>query len=567
MIELATATSYMSIDDVNKKLNEGLENIFKSERFQDLLNVMSRFHHYSFNNAMLIAIQKPEATMVQGFRGWQELGRHVLKGEKQLKILAPMFKKMEMEKINPVTQKPVIDTKGQVVKEKKDVLTGFRNVGVFDISQTDGKEIPSVRDFINRDLENDDSMKALYSDFFDHVKNVFGYDIREEATDPGVGGYFRPSTNEIVISTNNNQNDTEKFRVLVHEFAHAKLHHIDSDMRTLDRGHKEAQAESVAYVVSNYYGLEIDDISLGYIATWSQDLNLARKAIEEVQKVSTEIINTLDELQKDKVLAFQNDNSKQYSEVLEFLKNRFEIDPEAITDTNKPQFEVLHKDTGMIISARMEYSEKAEQFYLKTDKNMRIPLTEIDRNGKYTVLNKELEQGKLVEVADYKRVPALMEVSDLGQGKYAVVETGGVDLYSKEFVDKKEADHHLLRLSLSQSLHQQSLLNSLKQGKEVDIKIQERLNTNNIQINYDVSKYLTYGTDKSFNPKEQDGQTIGWTLMKNRSINNLDSLNEFAFSKTKNMPNHQKLREAIENSNETKLDKKAPDKIDIELER
>lgn len=564
---MATTSSFMSIEDVNKKLNDGLENIFKNDRFQHLLNIMSRFHHYSLNNAMLIAIQRPNATMVQGFKGWLELGRHVEKGEKQIKILAPSFKKTEHDKIDPVTKKPTLDHKGEKIKEKKDVLTGFRTVGVFDVSQTAGKEIPSVRDFINRDLENDDSMKKLYQDFFNHLKDNYDYNIREDVTDPGVGGYFNRSTNEIVISSNNNQNDTEKFRVLVHEFAHAKLHHIDSEMKDLPRGHKEAQAESVAYIVSNYYGFEIDDISLGYIATWAQDLDLARKAIEEVQKVSKEIINTLDELQKDKVLNFYNDNNKEYDTALEYLKNRYVINPDNINETNKPQLEVLHKDTGMVISAKMEYSQKTEQYLLKTDKNMIIPLSELTQKGGYATLNKEIENGKLIEIADYKRVPDVLEVSDLGNGKYAVVEIGGIDLLSKEFVEKGEAEKHLLRLSLSQSLHQQSLLSSLKQNVEVDIQVQERLNTNNIQINYDTSKYLTYGTDKIFTPKEQDGQTIGWTLMKNRSIQTLESLNDFAFDKSKKLSGHEKLRQAITNSNETTIQKKTSNNHDIEMER
>lgn len=558
------AANYMSVEDVNKKLNEGLENIFKNQRFQELLKIMSSFHHYSFNNAMLIAMQRPNATMVQGFRGWQEIGRFVEKGEKAIKILAPTFKKKEVEKINPLTLKPFTDSKGQPITEKRDFLTGFRTVSVFDVSQTDGKEIPSVRDFINRSLENDENMSKLYQDFFNHIKDNFDYDIREDVTEPGVGGYFAPRNNEIVISTNNNQNDTEKFRVLIHEFAHAKLHHIDSDMRELPRGHKEAQAESAAFIVSNYYGLEIDDISLGYIATWANDLDLARKSIEEVQRVSKEMINTIDELQKDKVLEFYGEHNKTYDQALDYLKNRYSIDVEDVKKGFNPQLEVLHKETGMVVSARLEYSEKTEQYLLKTNKNMIISLSELDKNGKYMALNKEIDKGNLVEVADYKRVPDLLEVKDVGGGKFAVAEIGGTDLISKEFTSKGEAESHLLRLTLSQSLHQQSLLNSMKQNKEVSITVQERLNTNNIQINYDVSKYLTHGTDKVFYPKEQGGQAIGWALMKNKSIDNLDSLNEFA-SKTKHLPSYEKLREAIQNSNETTVDRPPVEAEEIEI--
>jgi hypothetical protein len=563
---LASSSNFMSVDDVNKKLDEGLENVFKSDRFKELLSVMSRMHHYSLNNAILIAIQKPNATMVQGYKGWQELGRYVQKGEKQIKILAPMFKKVEVEKIDPVTKKPELNNKGEVIREKKDFRTGFISVGVFDISQTDGKEIPSVRDFINRGLENDDSMKKLYHDFFNHIKDNSHYNLREDVTDPGVGGYYSRAKDEIVISSNNNQNDTEKFRVLVHEFAHAKLHHIDSDMKDLPRGHKEAQAESVAYIVSNYYGLETDDVSLGYIATWAQDIKLARKALEEVQSVAKEIINTIDELQKDKVLSFYNDHTKDYDSALEYIKNRYSINLETITKENKPQFEVLHKETGMVVSAVLDYSDKNEQYLLKTNKNMIIPLSEIDRKGDYAILNEEIKNGQLISIDDYKRVPNLLEITEMGNGKYAVTEIGGVDIFSKEFVEKSEAEHHLLKLSLSQSLHQQSLLNSMKQEHEVNIQVQERMNTNNIQINYDVSKFLTYGTDKIFNPKEKDGQTIGWALLKNKSIDNLEKLNEFAFNKTKNMPTYKNLREAITNSNGKTAENKETKNKNMEIE-
>lgn len=555
------AANYMSVEDVNKKLNEGLENIFKNQRFQELLKIMSSFHHYSFNNAMLIAMQRPNATMVQGFRGWQEIGRYVEKGEKAIKILAPTFKRKDVEKVDPLTSKPFTDSKGQPITEKKDFLTGFRTVSVFDVSQTDGKEIPNVRDFINRSLENDENMSKLYQDFFNHIKDNFNYDIREDITDPGVGGYFAPRNNEIVISTNNNQNDTEKFRVLIHEFAHAKLHHIDSDMRELPRGHKEAQAESAAFIVSNYYGLEIDDISLGYIATWANDLDLARKSIEEVQRVSKEMINTIDELQKDKVLEFYGEHNKTYDQALEYLKNRYLVD---VKKNLHPQLEVFHKETGIVISARLEYSEKTEQYLLKSNKNIIISLSELGKSGNYLTLNKEIEKGKLIEIADYKRVPDLLEVKEIGSGKYAITEIGGTDLVSKEFTTKGEAESHLLRLSVSQSLHHQSLLHSMSQNKEKAIVIQERLNSNTLQINYDVSKYLTHGTDKVFYPKEQGGQAIGWALMKNKSIDSLDSLNEFA-SKTKHLPSYEKLREAIQNSNETTVDRPPVETEEIEI--
>jgi N-terminal domain of anti-restriction factor ArdC len=558
----------MSIEDVNKKLDEGLESIFKSERFNELLQVMSRFHNYSLNNAMLIMTQRPNATMVMGYKGWQELGRFVKKGEKQIKILAPMFKKFEVEKIDPITNKPVLDDYGNPVKEKIDKLIGFKMVGVFDVSQTDGKEIPSVRDFINSQLQNDEVMSKLYKDYFNHIKDHYNYIIREDITDSGVGGYFDRRTNEIVISTNNNQNDTEKFRVLVHEFAHAKLHHIDSELKNLPRGHKEAQAECVAYIVSNYFGLDTDDVSLGYIATWSQDIKLARQALEEVQKVAKEIIYEIEELQKDKVLEFYQDNNNEYNNVLEYLKNRFSISTEDISETNYPQFEVLNKKNNLVVSAKMEYSERTEKFILRTEKNIIIPLSELDRNGDYAILNKELENGKLIEVSEYQRVPDLLEVTDLGNGKYAVTSIGGTDLYSKEYTNKEDAEKHLLRIALTQSLHHQAFLKTQLHQEELKDLIQGRIHDNNMQINFDVSKYLTHNTNHTFIPSGEDGTTIGWTLLKNKNITDIEQLRDFAFNQTKHLPTYNKLREAIDNSY-LEFNKKNNEKepIAIELER
>lgn len=561
-------TSFVTVEQVNEQLNKGLEEIFNSNRFQELLEVMSKTNNYSLNNSIMIAMQKPEATMVQGFNAWKDLGRFVQKGEKGIKILAPNMKKLDMEVIDPNTQKPKLDNGGKVVTEPKNVITGFRIVHVYDVSQTDGKELPSVRDFINREMASDEGIKRLYNDFFDHVKE--SYTIREDATDKGVGGYYAPKTNEIVISNTENDNDSMKFRVLIHEYAHAKVHNLESEMKDLPRGHKEAQAESVAFMVSKYYGLDTDDISLGYIATWSQDIGLARQAIEEVQKVANEIIVTIDELQRDKIQEFYIDSNKEYEEATHYLKNRFGIELENVdkTGTNPTQFELLNKENGMVVSAKLDFSEKTEKFQLRTDKNWIIPLYEVNNYGEYHILNKELENGKLNN--EINRISDIVNITETSSGKYQLTSESGVLPLSKELDTREEADKLFLKIGLSQSLHEQSFLKGQLKIEPVDIQVQERLNTNVIQINFDVSNYLNYNNEGTLvYPKGDDGSKIGWTLMKNRDITDLKGLEEYAFEKTKNMPSQKGLREAMTNSyaepsNEVKKESK---RESVELER
>ncbi|MBU8732503.1 hypothetical protein KM915_20865 [Cytobacillus oceanisediminis] len=559
-------SSFMTVEEVNEQLNKGLEEIFKSDRFQDLLHVMSKVNNYSFNNSLMIAMQKPDATMVQGFNAWKEFGRYVQKGEKGIKILAPNIKKMDMEKVDPKTKQPILDKKGNVQTEEKKVITGFRIVHVYDVSQTDGKEIPSVRDFINREMANDEGIKRLYDDFFNHVKQ--SYPIREDATDKGVGGYYSPKTNEIVISNTENDTDTLKFRVLIHEYAHAKVHNLESEMKDLPRGHKEAQAESVAYMVSQYYGLDTGDISLGYIATWSQDLSLARQAMEEVQKVANEIILTIDELQRDKIQEFYLDNSKSYDETIEYLKNRFQTDVNNINNSGEQpiQFELLNKENGMVVSAKLDYSEKLDKFQLKTDRNWIIPLTELNKNGEYYILNKELENGNIAD--SYKRANEILSVSQIKNGNYTVSVESGTESISKEYSNKADAEKQLLRISLSQSLHEQTFLkNQLK--NEPNAEVQTRLEGTQLQINFDVSKYLNHNnSEKQIMPTGDGGSKIGWALMKNRNITDINGLEEYAFGSGKGVPGQKALREAITNaydisSKEAKNEKKA-DPIEIE---
>lgn len=520
------ASNFITVDDVNERLEKGLENIFKHERFQDLLQVMSRVNNYSLNNMILIMSQKPEATMVQGFSGWKEMGRSVAKGEKALKVLAPIIKKEHLEKIDPKTQKPQLDKNGEKILEKKDVLVGFKLANVFDVSQTQGKDIPNVREFINKELKEEKNISQLYHQLYNHLKNSLGYDVKEQPTEKGVGGYYNRSTNEIVISNSEGKNDSDKFRTLVHEYGHAKLHNENSDLKNLPREHKEAQAESIAYVVSNYYGLETDNFSVPYIANWAQDMDLAKQALGEIQETAKEIINTINELQKDRVKDFYIDNEKPYQEAASYLKNNFNIDVNKL-DKNQdhmPQLEVMNKNNGIVMSAKLDFSERADKFQFKTEKNWIIPLSEISNKGDYLVLNKEKEQNNLIEVTQYKRIPDLLEVNELPNGKFAVTSIGGTDIISKGYSDKGEADKQFLKLSIAQSLHEQAFLKGHEYKEVANENLKDRVEIANLQLNFNVSKYLTYGTEQPFVTSEDNGTKIAWAIMKDKNIDSLEKL-------------------------------------------
>ncbi|MEC2468838.1 ArdC family protein [Bacillus cereus] len=550
--------NFITVEDTNKKLEKGLEEIFKNDRLQHLLKVMSQFKGYSTNNTILIIAQKPHATMVQGFNDWKKIGRSPKQYEKSIRILAPQKQKIKVEKVDPVTKEPMLDKNGKVQTETVERTVGYKMVSVFDVSQTVGKEIPKVRDFIKNSLSDNQSMDNSYKDFFKHVKETTPYDIKESVTDQGVGGYYNRNTNEIVISTNENKNTNDKFATLLHEYAHAKLHHKESEMKDLPRGHKEAQAESVAYVVSSNYGLERDDFSLGYIATWAKDLNLAKNAIREIQEVSRDIISTLDELQKDKILDFYQNNDKQYYEAVEFFEKDLGLKLSNKENLNTNQFELLNKQNNIILSARLEHSPKNDKFYLRTNKNMIIPLSEVHKQGDYHLLNKEITNNKLVEASQFKHVESLLEVHKISEGKYAVASMGGTDIVSKEYTNRKDAQNQLLRIAISQSLHKETVLkqymkeqlNENLEEKVQDIRndIDKRLNDIKIDTNFHVGQYLSYGSQKEILLSENSGNVIGWTLLKNKEIQTMDELVDYAFNKTKNLPRNNGLREEITNN-------------------
>ena len=294
---MAENRSAQQVREITDKLEQGIKELFESERFKEYLRTMSKFYNYSFNNTLLIAMQKPEATYVAGYTSWKKnFGRHVKAKESGIKILAPAPYKAqeEREMIDPVTQKPVIGADGKAVTETVEVLRpAFKVVSVFDVSQTDGKELPDIIvDELKGSVEN-------YEAFFDALRQESPVPITFEDIPGGAKGFFSPVESRIAIQEGMSEIQTVK--TAIHEIAHAKLHAVKPDEKAApedkkDRHTKEVEAESVAYTVCQRYGIETSDYSFGYIAGWSsgKETKELKSSLDTIRKTAAEMIESID---------------------------------------------------------------------------------------------------------------------------------------------------------------------------------------------------------------------------------------------------------------------------------
>ena len=293
------------LKEITDRLEQGITELFDSERYKEYLRVMSKFHNYSFNNTLLIAMQKPDASLVAGFSAWKNnFERNVMKGQKGIKIIAPSpFKvKQEMQKIDPHTQKPVIGKDGKPVTEEKEItIPAYKVVTVFDVSQTEGKELPDIAvDELTGDVDR-------YKDFFAALEKTSPVPIAFEKIEGGSHGYYHLADKRIAL--NEGMSELQTLKTAIHEIAHAKLHDIDLNapkdgQPRVDRNTREVEAESVAYTVCQHYGLDTSDYSFGYVAGWSsgRELSELKSSLETIRSAAAEIINSIDanfaELQK-----------------------------------------------------------------------------------------------------------------------------------------------------------------------------------------------------------------------------------------------------------------------------
>ena len=297
-INLTAEKPAEKLKEITDRLEQGITELFDSERYKEYLRVMSKFHNYSFNNTLLIAMQKPDASLIAGFNSWKnQFQRNVKKGEKGIKIIAPSpFKiKQEMEKIDPQTQTPVIGKDGKPVTEEKEItIPAYKVVSVFDVSQTEGRELPNIAvDALTGDVEQ-------YKDFFAALEKTSPVPMGFEKIESGAHGYYHLEEKRIALDEG--MSELQTLKTAIHEIAHAKLHDIDlnapknEQQPRVDRRTREVEAESVAYTVCQHYGIDTSDYSFGYVAGWSSGWELAelKSSLETIRSTAAEIINTID---------------------------------------------------------------------------------------------------------------------------------------------------------------------------------------------------------------------------------------------------------------------------------
>ncbi len=282
------------MEEITAKLEKGVKDIFDGENYQAYLNFCAKLPRYSVNNQILIMMQKPDATMCQSFTNWKEANRFVRKGEKGIRILAPAPYKMQKEQDKmDASGKAILDKDGEPVKETVEVtINAFKPVSTFDISQTDGEPVPTPGvDELTGSVEGYETLLAA-------IKEVVPVPISFEQIDSGAKGFYHLEENRIVVQEGMSEAQTVK--TLLHEASHQALHSkeaMDSAGEKKSKNQKETEAESVAYVVCQHYGIDTSDYSFPYVATWSADKEVPelKASLDTIRRTASELIVKIDE--------------------------------------------------------------------------------------------------------------------------------------------------------------------------------------------------------------------------------------------------------------------------------
>ena len=295
-IELTSESPKDRIKELTEKLEQGIKDIFNSEKYKEYLNVMSKFHTYSPRNALLILMQNPYATRVAGFNAWKENhNRTVKKGERGIKIIAPapFTVKKEMEKINPKTNKPFIGKDGKPVMEEQEItIPSYKVTTVFDLSQTEGEPLPTLANKLTADVQD-------FKDFLKTLRKVSPVPIKFENIESGANGYYH--LEEKYIAIQKGMSEAQTVKTAIHEIAHAKLHALpekgqEQETEKIDSRTREVQAESIAYTVCQHFGIDSSDYSFGYVAGWSSDKDTKElhASLDIINKTTAELINAIE---------------------------------------------------------------------------------------------------------------------------------------------------------------------------------------------------------------------------------------------------------------------------------
>ena len=381
----AQMTEKQKVKEITDKLEAGLKELFESEKYKSYLSTMSKFHDYSFNNTLLIALQKPEATLVAGYQAWQKnFERHVNKGEKAIRILAPAPYKIkeERDKLDPVTGELMFDENGIPQKEEVEItIPAFRAVSVFDVSQTDGKPIPELE--VNELL----STVEGYEDFVQALMNISPVPIAFEDIPGDFKGYF--NTAEKRIAVQENMSESQTLKTMVHEVAHSMLHDKEKnqsmDISVKDRNTKEVEAESVAFTVCRHFGIDTSDYSFGYIAGWGSGRNMKelKSSLDIIQKIASELITgiegALQELQLNREMELEQSS----------MMAELELDGDEIIDLGDETEQVLAE-----MKKTLESNKETELAFSIADRY--ISIQEVEGGYNYSIMGtdyKEIDGG------------------------------------------------------------------------------------------------------------------------------------------------------------------------------
>lgn len=297
-IELTGKTTIEKVKEITEQLEQGIKELFDSDRYKEYLTTMSKFHNYSFRNTMLILFQKPEASLIAGYGAWQKnFKRQVKKGERGIKILAPApYKKTVEEKQFDKNGVPMKDKDGNIIVNTREItVPAFKVTTVFDVSQTAGEEIPMLAKQLTGSIDE-------YEKFFRVLKEISPVPITLEPIDGTENGYYHLEEKRIAIK--DKLSEMQTIKTAIHEIAHAKLHALPDkdedgviDDTRPDNRTREVQAESIAYTVCQHFGIDTSDYSFGYIAGWSsgKETEELKTSLEVIRNTATEFISAIEE--------------------------------------------------------------------------------------------------------------------------------------------------------------------------------------------------------------------------------------------------------------------------------
>lgn len=368
------------IKKLSEQLEEGIKNLFESDKYKNYLKIMSKFHNYSFRNSILIMMQNPEATYVAGFNKWNTLNRKVNKGEKGLKIFAPAPIKKKVEQYKKDENGNYIYENGKKLKEEiEQIIPKYKITHVFDISQTSGEQLPNLTEELKGNVND-------YENFNKALENSTSFNISYGNIKGEAKGYCTPTLKRIMIKEN--MSEVQTIKTLLHEMAHAELH---TTKYGKSRETKEVEAESIAFIVSNYYGVDTSDYSFGYLAGWSSDKELVelKESLNTIQKTAADLIEKIDsnykELFKDKEIKIEDEK----------LINFIGKDKVIINEITKDELESL-------------INKNKSNVFLQKDKELSIrnEVVAVECNGKYRdpYIGTKYKLDKLIYIDDNKNL-------------------------------------------------------------------------------------------------------------------------------------------------------------------